>query len=179
MSEIELYDSNQFDLMEKVAERRLRQETPNAISKALGIPIKHVNALYEQYREILRNDSETRDIAIDMLNMMIKHYDQLIAEYYKLLDKLESENFGHQIAAQINSALKEIGNLEAKRLDSVQKAGLLENSELGDELVEAERKQELLISILKNDLCAICKPVVARRLEAVTGKVEVIKVTDV
>jgi len=45
---------------------------------------------------------------------------------------------------------------------------------LADELLETERKQEILMSILKEVTsdCSHCKVEVAKRLSEVTGKVE-------
>ena len=41
-------------------------------------------------------------------------------------------------------------DLERTRIDMLQKAGLLENKELAEEMVEIEKKQEVLVSILKD-----------------------------
>ena len=72
------------------------------------------------------------------------------------------------------SALKMIADVEQKRIDMLQKAGLLENNELSAQLLETERKQEILMSILKEVTsdCSHCKVEVAKRLSEVTGKVE-------
>jgi hypothetical protein len=60
----------------------------------------------------------------------------------------------------------------------LQKAGLLENNELADQLLETERKQEILVEILKSVTvsCDTCKFEVARRLSEVTGRVEPVDV---
>jgi hypothetical protein len=41
-------------------------------------------------------------------------------------------------------------DLERTRIDMLQKAGLLENKELAEEMVEIEERQEILIGILKD-----------------------------
>jgi hypothetical protein len=40
-------------------------------------------------------------------------------------------------------------DLESKRIEMLQKAGLLENKELAEEMIEIERKQEVLVGILR------------------------------
>jgi hypothetical protein len=67
-----------------------------------------------------------------------------------------------------------IADVEQKRIDMLQKAGLLENNEMSAQLLETERKQEILMSILKEvtSECNHCKMEVAKRLSEVTGKVE-------
>jgi hypothetical protein len=74
--------------------------------------------------------------------------------------------------------LKLIADVEGKRIDMLQKAGLLENSEIGDQLLETERKQEILVNILKSVTanCDHCKFEVARQLSEVTGKIEPVNV---
>jgi len=60
----------------------------------------------------------------------------------------------------------------------LQKAGLLENKELADQLLEAERKQDILVKILRevSGECQRCKNEVARRLAQASGQEEVITV---
>jgi hypothetical protein len=41
-------------------------------------------------------------------------------------------------------------DLESKRIEMLQKAGLLENKELAEEMLEIERRQEILMAILKD-----------------------------
>lgn len=168
-------DSERFNLMEQVAEKTLKGLSATAISKELSIPRKEVLTLQEDYRVALANDYEARDMARDHLNMMVKHYDSLIKKFYDLVDEIDSLQFTHQVAAQKNAALKAVADLEAKRLDALQKAGLLEGAELGDELAEMEEKQAIIISILRDDLCNECKPKIAYKLSQVTGKTETIR----
>lgn len=165
-------ESERFESMEKVAELTMKGHSATAISKSLGIPRKEVVLLQDDYRTALSNDAEARDMARDHLNMMVKHYDKLIRKLYELVDEIDSLDFGHQVAAQKNAAVRSIADLEAKRLDALQKAGLLDSAELGDELAEMEEKQEILIDILRNDLCGECKMRVAHKLSRVTGKTE-------
>ena len=56
----------------------------------------------------------------------------------------------------------------------LQKAGLIEDSEIAQQIIETERKQEILVKILKEVVaeCDHCKRDVAKRLEEVTGKAE-------
>ena len=168
-------DSERFHTMEQVAEYTLKGYSATAISRELNIRRSEVLTLQEDYRTALSNDSEARDMARDYLNQMVKHYDSLIKKFYDLVDEIDMLNFSHQVAAQKNAALKAVAELEAKRLDALQKAGLLDSAELGDELAEMEEKQQILIQILRDDLCDECKPKVAHKLSRVTGKVEEIR----
>lgn len=171
-SELELVDSHRFNQMEQVASLRLTGKSETAIAKELGLQRKIVIQLWNEYKDILAQDSTARDTARDHLNQMVQHYDKLIHESYKLLSKLESLEFDEKISAQINTTLKNIAEYEKVRVDLLQKAGLLDASDLGDELADMEEKQQILIDILRNDLCPACRQTVAQRLQKVTQVVE-------
>lgn len=168
------YESERFKTMEAVADLTMEGLNATEISKRLDIKRKDVLELQADYRTALSQDSEARNLARDHLHMMVKHYDRLIKKFYDLIDEIDALYFSHQVAAQKNAALKAIGELEAKRLDALQKAGLLESGELGDELADMEDKQATLIDILRNDLCTDCKSKIAYKLAQVSGQAEVI-----
>lgn len=169
-------EGGRFDAMEKVAELTFQGNNPTAIAKKLGIQRKDVMALQEDYRIALSQDQQARDLARDYLYQMVKHYDDLIRRFYELTDEIDQLSWSPAAAAQKNASLKAIADLDAKRLEALQKAGLLDSAELGDELAEAEEKREILIDILRNDLCSTCQGNVAHKLSKVTGRVEAMAV---
>jgi hypothetical protein len=76
------------------------------------------------------------------------------------------------------AAIKLVMDIESKRIDMLQKAGLLENKELADEMVEIEKRQEILINVLR-DIAAEYPQVrdeIMRRLSAISRDNEVITV---
>ena len=60
------------------------------------------------------------------------------------------------------------------------KAGVLEDNTIADEILENERKHEILVNILKEVTanCDHCKWEVSKRLSQVTGQVEAVIVND-
>jgi hypothetical protein len=69
-------------------------------------------------------------------------------------------------------------DIESKRIDMLQKAGLLENKELAEEMVEIEKRQEVLMSILK-DIASEYPEIrdeIMRRLSSIAKQDEVITV---
>lgn len=172
-------EGERFQTMEKAANLAMHGKSEFQIAKELGLRRVEVKSLLEDYRAALANDNQARDMARDHLNMMGKHYDNLIKKFYDLLDELNELSFTHNVAGQKNAALKAIAELEAKRLDAFQKAGLLDSADLGDELIEMEEKHEILVNILQDDLCPDCRMKVAHKLTQVTGKVQPIAEYDV
>lgn len=169
-------ESERFSLMEQVAEYKLRGENDTAIAKILGIRRAEVKELYGDFKDSLSNDAMARDMARDHLHTMSMHYDQLIRKFYELVDDINDLSFNTQVAGQKTAALKAIADLEAKRLEQFQKAGLLDSATMGDEMARLEEQHEILINILRDDLCKKCKVEVAYKLSNLTGKAETIDV---
>jgi hypothetical protein len=100
----------------------------------------------------------------------------LIKEAWKTVEDADQ-------AGQLNvkaTALKLIADIEGKRIGMLQEVGLLDNAELAGQLAETERKQEILVGILKEVTasCPKCKMDVARRLSQITGIIESVVVED-
>lgn len=169
-------DSDAFKRMETVAELHLKGKTPYAIARELSIKVVEAKNAIAQWQEIVNNDMASRDAARDHLNAMVQRYDRLISESHDNLRNLQLMSFDEKVSAQINATLKNIADFDAKRVDLLQKAGLLDASDLGDEIAEMEEKHQLLIEILRNDLCDRCKPHVMHKLKRITGQVEEIRV---
>lgn len=176
MSELAVIDSDAFKRIEEVAELRTSGLTEYAVAKKLGIKRTEVIELYDRWKDMLTEDSQARDMARDHLNVMVKHYDKLIQESYKILDDLNKMQFDEKVSAQKNITLKNISDYEARRVDALQKAGLLDANDLGEEMARMEEQKSILVDILQNDLCPGCKGKIAQKLGLVTGRVEAIVV---
>lgn len=175
---VRLTDSDEYLRMEKIAELKHEGMNDTAIAKKLGMRRVDVIDLYKDYKAALRNDPEVQERAKDQLNQLIVHYDKLIRKTYELLHELENEPFDQHIAAQRNKNIALIADLEAKRLDMLQKAGILDAADLGDELAEMEEQRDMVLNILRDDLCPACRRTVMEKLSAITNKAEVVVVYD-
>lgn len=175
---LSVIDGPRFQAMEEVAGLKMRGMTDTAIAKELNIKRVEVQSLYNDWKDVVAHDAMSRDTARDYLNRTVEHFDSLIKDYYKLLKDLGNEDFSHQVAAQINSALKQVGTLELERAKLLRDYGLLDAADLGDELAEREEKEAILVDIIRNHLCNDCKAAVAEQLSKVTGQVEAVQVDD-
>lgn len=187
---LSVIESDAFVHMEEIAKRHLKGHSPLKIARDLSIKIVEVNKNVDMWREIVQKDMDSRDAARDHLNEMVARFTSLIKVLNDNLETLqaindkgdEDERFKNSkfeaISAQINTTVRNIADLDAKRVDLLQKAGLLDNVELGNELAEREAREEALIEILRNDLCPDCRMVVARKLQAITNQVEAVVVYD-
>lgn len=180
MAELEVYDENDpiQQRIEQVAKGLMKGHSELKIARDLGIKRVEVLRYADLWRKQLAADSDSRDMARDYLNQMVQNTNTLIFKANKILDELENLEFNDKIANQQVATLKAIHEFDRTRVDLLQKAGLLEGAELGDELAEMEKKQKILIDILRNDLCPECQKTVARRLQQVTNVVEAVVVHD-
>lgn len=168
MSEIEIADK--FEQMNRVIEELLKGRNPTDISKNLNISRSQVLIHIDTWKELTTGDSRVRERAKEALAGADQHYSMIIEKAWETVDQADA----NQQYSTKASTLKMIADVEQKRIDMLQKAGLLENNELSSQLLETERKQEILMNILKEvtSECNHCKVEVAKRLSEVTGKVE-------
>ena len=171
-NEIEV--AGQFDQMNKVVEELLKGNSPAQIVRSLGLTRVQVDNYIDAWKGFVHDNTAIRERAKEALAGADEHYNMLIKEAWDVVNEAG-------VAAELNTknaALKLIADIEAKRIDMLNKAGVLENDSMASEILESERKQELLVNILKEVTanCDKCKWEVARRLSEVTGQVEAVSV---
>ncbi len=174
MSEIELADH--FDRMNTVVSELLKGNNPTQIAALTGFKRSEVVELIDEWKNVVHNDSAARERAKEAISGADQHYAMLIKEAWKTVEDADQ-------AGQLNvkaTALKLISDIEGKRIGMLQEVGLLDNAELATQLAETERKQEVLVKILKEvtAVCPKCKMDVAKRLSQITGIVEPVQIIE-
>lgn len=151
----------------RVASEYIKGFNESEISRELDIPRARVSTLLREWKSMASNSEAVRSRAREALSGADQHYSKLIKQAYEVIDEATTNS---NLSAK-TAAIKLILDIESKRIDMLQKAGLLENKELADQLLETERKQELLMDVLKevSGSCAVCKPKVLKRLAEVSG----------
>jgi NADH dehydrogenase/NADH:ubiquinone oxidoreductase subunit G len=135
-----------LDEVNKVVEEYLKGNDPTKISKELSLPRTRVVALIEEWRQMAADNAAIRARAKEALVGADTHYNKLIAKAYEVIDDATTTaNLGAK-----NGAIKLVMDIEKTRIDMLQKAGLLENQELAEEMIEIEEKQQILVSILRD-----------------------------
>jgi hypothetical protein len=135
-----------LDEMNKVVEKYLQGEDPTQISKVLALPRQKVVAHLNQWKAMAADNAAIRARAKEALVAADTHYNHLINKAYEVMDEATTTA---NLSAK-NSAIKLVLDIESKRIDMLQKAGLLENKELAEEMIEIERKQDILKNILQD-----------------------------
>ncbi len=163
-----------LDNVNKVVERYLAGSDATQISKELAMPRQRVVGYIDEWRAMAADNAAIRARAKEALVGADTHYSKLISKAYEVIDEATTTaNLGAKTAG-----IKLVMDLESKRIDMLQKAGLLENKELAEEMIEIENKQEVLVGILK-DIATEHPEIrdkIMRRLSSVAKEREVITV---
>jgi hypothetical protein len=104
------------------------------------------------------------------------HYSKLVSRTYEVIDEASMTN---NLSAK-TAAIKLVMDIESKRIDMLQKAGLLENKELAEEMIEIERRQEVLVGILR-DIASEhpeVRDIIMQRLSAIAKQNEVVTIVS-
>ena len=168
--------SDHFDRMNKVVEELLKGNNPTQIATVTGFKRAEVLEYIDEWKQVVRSDSGARDRAKEAISGADQHYAMLIKEAWRTVEDADQ-------AGQLNikaTALKLIADIEGKRIGMLQEVGLLDNAELATQLAETERKQDILVKILKEvtATCPKCKLDVAKRLSQITGIVEPVEIIE-
>ena len=171
---IEQLTVEHLDEMNKVVELYLQGEEPTQISKNLQLSRQKVVSHINQWRIMAADNAAIRARAKEALVGADTHYNKLIRKAYEVID--DATTVGNLTAK--TAGIKLVMDLEKTRIDMLQKAGLLENKELAEEMIEIERKQDILVDILK-DIASEYPEVrdeIMRRLSQVSKEQEVITI---
>lgn len=135
-----------LDQVNKVVEKYLAGTPETQISKELELPRQKVVAYINEWRAMASDNAAIRARAKEALVGADTHYSKLIGKAYEVIDEATTvANLGAKTAG-----IKLVMDLERTRIDMLQKAGLLENKELAEEMIEIEERQQALIGILKD-----------------------------
>ncbi|AXH66847.1 hypothetical protein SEA_STARPLATINUM_99 [Streptomyces phage StarPlatinum] len=170
----ELAEIDRIERMNEVVTAYLKGDNPTQIAKITGLKRAEVLEYIEEWRVVAQNNKTIQARATEALTSMDEHYNMIIRELWETMEQADLNN-DFKLKATV---LKSLADVEGKRVDLLQKAGLLDNQQIGDEVIEMEKKHEILIGILREVTsdCPHCKVEVARRLSSVTGKTETIVV---
>lgn len=174
MAEIEL--AERYDRMNTVVAELLKGNNATQIAAITGFQRKEVLELIDDWKQVVHNDNTARERAKEAVSGADQHYAMLIKEAWKTVEDADQAG---QLSVK-SGALKLIADIETKRIGMLQQVGLLDNAELAGQIAETERKQEVLVKILKEvtSTCPKCKMDVAKRLSQITGVVEPVVIEE-
>jgi phosphatidylinositol kinase/protein kinase (PI-3 family) len=132
--------------LNKVVSKYLEGNDPTKIAKELAIPRTKVVAYIDEWKVMASNNAAIRERAREALVAADTHYNKLIQQAYEVIDDATTTA---NLSAK-TTAIKLVLDIESRRIDMLQKAGLLENKELAEEMLEIEKRQDILVNILRD-----------------------------
>lgn len=169
----------------RVASEYLKGMNETEISRELDIPRPRVVKYLEEWKGFASNSEAIRSRAREALAGADLHYNKLIKQIYDTIDDADVERgtgglSANQALTLRMQALKMTADLEARRIDMLQRAGLLENQELADKLIEQEKQQAAIMKIITDVVgaCPVCKPKVLQRMSGLGSEPIVIVEPD-
>ena len=163
-----------LDEVNKVVTEYLKGQDPTKISKELEIPRTRVVELINEWKVMASANDAIRARAKEALAGADAHYTKLITRSYEVIDEASMTN---NLSAK-TQAIKLVMDIEKSRIEMLQKAGLLENKELAEEMVQIERRQDVLVEILR-DIAAShpeVRDLIMHRLSEIAKEGEVITI---
>ena len=166
-SEVDLI-ADPIETMATIGEHSLMGKSPREISKIMDLPYSTVKEHIAAWKDSLRYSEYASVKAQEAVFEADNHFSLIKRESWRLAEEAKSDSDRRSELA----ALKLAGDIEGKRVDMLRNAGLLENNDIAQNLLETERKQEILANIIRKMLCPECKKAVAVELSKITGVVE-------
>ena len=165
-----------LDEVNKVVTEYLKGQDPTKISKELEIPRTRVVELINEWKVMASANDAIRARAKEALAGADAHYTKLITKSYEVIDEASMTN---NLSAK-TQAIKLVMDIEKSRIEMLQKAGLLENKELAEEMVQIERRQEVLVEILREIASTHpeVRDLIMRRLSQIAKEGEVITIVQ-
>lgn len=158
-------DEPHFAEMNQVVEMYIQNVNPTKIAKEVGIRRVDVLNYIEEWKHSAVGSEAMKDRVDELISTMDEHYSMLIQKAYEIIDevdelkKSDKETMTRsQMLSQKKGALDLIAKLEKDRIDILQKSGLLEAADVGDQLAEMEAEMDNVMALLENHLCDICHP---------------------
>jgi hypothetical protein len=177
MSSTELEVKDEMVQRYEIVERLLKGQNPTVIAREMQIRrvdvLKHIDA----YKEAASNDVEIKARAREALMNADNHYNMLIAESW---DTIKQVDLGGDYKTKA-TLLKNIADIEAKRIDFLTKAGLLDDAELGDMVAETEEKLQKIKELLRDTVanCENCRIPVAQGLAVIFQEAAIVVSSEV
>ena len=166
----EIATADYYEERDKVVSLLLKGEKETAISRSLGIPRKRVMEHIKGFHEYAKNNEMIQERGLQVVQEFDHQQDYIIRELIRSIEEAD-DNGDYKTKGVL---LKTLHDVQKGRVDTMQKAGLLSDAAMGDEIAAMEEKHEAIIGILKKvtGKCPSCKIEIARELSRITGRPE-------
>lgn len=165
----ELAQVEHLEIMDNVVQQMLKGSNNRQIAKTLGMKPTEVDKYIREWQGYARNNQYIQDRAKDALAATDEHYDLIVKGLWEVIN--DAETFGdHKLKA---ATLKSVADVEKQRIEMLQKSGVLENQQIAEQIIDMEKKHEIIIGILRQvaEKYPEAADFIKREISKVTGEV--------
>lgn len=144
-NELELLAEKEMKEAAEVIGLLSQGKTPTQINSLTGVPPRRQREIKEAWFQHLCSDRYAGERSKQLIGMADEHYSHLISEMYDVADQANSQG-DYKVRKE---ALKEVANIEKIRIDFFQKAGIISENSLGNNLAEMHEEVERVKEVLK------------------------------
>lgn len=157
MNELELLAEQEQETITEVISMFAQGGTPAQIHSKTGVPPARQREIRAQWQRYLSDDAYAHNRAKTLIGEADEHYKTLIGKLYEVVETADDEinsnsggGRGLTSAGRLKKeAIKEIAELERLRIEFFQRAGVIGQAGIGDQIAEAEERIALVVEILK------------------------------
>lgn len=167
-----------LDLAETVGRLYLQGQTATQISRGIDAPRAHVVAALEDFKSLLRRES---DSAIDIRNRLVDIMFEADESFRMVIDEAWKTAQEAEAAGELKTkvtALKLVESSTKNRSDLVQRVGVGQDEDIIDQINDTEEKQQVLIELLREirEEHPEVAEIIATRLSRIQNNVEAISI---
>lgn len=146
MSDNEIARVNRYEKMNEVMEMFMTGvSNPTKIAAKLGMKRADVVVFINEWKATIANNTDLQAKARETVVASTQHYDKILEHLWNAAK--EAEDNGDYKAHAV--ALKTIADVDAKRIEFLQKAGLYDDAHMGDKLAEVEEQVAAIKKLLQ------------------------------
>lgn len=167
-----------LDLAETVGRMYLQGQTATQIARSLDAPRTQVVAALEDFKSLLRRES---DSAIDIRNRLVDIMFEADESFRMVIDEAWRTAKEADAAGELKTkvvALKLVESSTKNRSDLVQRVGVGQDEDIIDQINDTEERQQVLIELLKEikEEHPEVAELIATRLSRIQSEVEAITI---
>ena len=158
MSLVPTGEEEHFAEMSQVVVLFAKNKKVPEIARETGLKQKEVRDYIKEWKETAVGSEILMERYEELIASSDEHYSVLIEKFYEIVEEVDEViDFDAKsrpaYLAQKSSALRSIADLEGKRLDIYDKAGLRIDASVGDELTEMQEYVEFLEELIDKTIC--------------------------
>lgn len=143
--ELELQVEQQNELRATVIRLSAEGKKPGEIKALTGLSAMQQREIMDEFRRIARSSEYIDQRSKEIMAYSDVHFNSVIRGLYEVLEEAKFNN-DFKLSADI---LSKIAAVEAKRLEFLQKAGIINDKGVGEQVAKMEAQRDALVNILK------------------------------